>query len=49
VAELAPIAKEVANLQIREANAHRHANKAKESFVALSKKVRLDTVEFERL
>jgi hypothetical protein len=37
----------LASLQIREANARRHANKAEEKFVALAKRARLDAIEIE--
>jgi hypothetical protein len=40
VAELAPIAEEVTNIRIREADACRHANEAEESFTTLAKRVR---------
>jgi hypothetical protein len=37
----------VANIQIREADACRHTNEAKESFTTLAKKAHQDTMEFE--
>jgi hypothetical protein len=49
VTELAPVIEEVASLQIREADAHRHATEAEEKFTALAKRARLDDVEFERV
>jgi hypothetical protein len=49
VAELAPIDEEVASFQIREAEARRHANKAKEKFAALAERARSDAMETERI
>jgi hypothetical protein len=37
----------LASLRIREADTCRHANKAKEKFVALAKRARLDATEIE--
>jgi hypothetical protein len=48
VVELAPTGKEVASLQIREANARRHANEAEEKLTALAERECLDAAEFER-
>jgi hypothetical protein len=47
VAELAPIGEEVANFQIREVEARRHTNKAKEKFTALAERARPDAMETE--
>jgi hypothetical protein len=49
VAELTPIAGEVASLLIREANAHRDADEAKEMLAALDKRACLDATETEQL
>jgi hypothetical protein len=49
VAELTPVAWEVASLWIREADAHRDADEAKEMLVALAERVRLDAAETEQL
>jgi Fic family protein len=39
----------VANLRIREADAHRHTNEAKEKFVTLAERARLDVVKTEQI
>jgi hypothetical protein len=49
VAELTPTGEEVANLQIREANAHRHVDEAEEKFAALVERVHLDAAEAKRV
>jgi hypothetical protein len=49
VAELTPIAGEVASLLIREANAHRDTDEAKEMLAALDKRACLDATETEQL
>jgi hypothetical protein len=49
VAELTPTGEEVANLRIREADAHRHADEAEEKFVALAERACLDAAEAERV
>jgi hypothetical protein len=45
VAELALASEEVGSLQIREADAHRHANEAEDKFMALAERARLDATE----
>lgn len=49
MAELPPATKEVANLRRKEADAHRHADKAEQSFADLIEKSRKDNVEAERV
>ena len=49
VAELAPTAREMADLRVREKDAHDDALEAEEKLVALIERVRMDTMEAERL
>ena len=49
MAELAPIAQEVADLRVKEKDAHDDAHEAKEKLVALIERVHTDIVEAERL
>ena len=47
--ELAPIALEVADLRVREKDAHDDTCEAKEKLAALIERARMDAVEAERL
>jgi predicted site-specific integrase-resolvase len=47
VAELSPAAQEVANLQIKEADAHRHTDEAEERAAALVERVFKNDVKAE--
>ena len=49
MAELAPITREVVDLQVREKDAHDDTCKSKEKPVALIERVRTDTMEAKRL
>jgi hypothetical protein len=49
VAELAPAGEEVASLRIREVDARQHTNEAKEKFVALAKRARLDGTKTKQI
>jgi predicted RNase H-like nuclease (RuvC/YqgF family) len=49
VAELTPTSEEVASLRIREANVHRHADEAKEKFVTLAERARLDATKTKQI
>ena len=49
VAELAPVAREVADLCVREKDAHNNAREAEEKLTDLIERVHMDVVEAERL
>jgi uncharacterized coiled-coil DUF342 family protein len=49
VAELTPTGEEVANLRIREVDAHQHTDEAEEKFATLAERARLDAVEAKRV
>jgi len=49
VAELAPAAQEVADLQVREKDARDDAHEAKEKLTALIERVHTDAMEVKRL
>ena len=49
MAELAPTAREVADLRVREKDARDAAREAEEKLVALIKRARMDVMEAERL
>ena len=49
MAELAPTARELADLQVREKDARNDAREVKEKLAALIERVRTDAVEAERL
>ena len=49
MAELAPAAREVSDLRVREKDARDDAREAEEKLAALIERVRTDTVEAERL
>ena len=49
VAELAPTTQEVADLRVREKDAHDDTHEAEEKLMALIERVHMNTVETERL
>ena len=49
MAELAPTARELANLRVREKDAHDDAHEAEEKLTALIERVCMDVMEGERL
>ena len=49
MAELAPVAREVADLRVREKDARNEACEAEEKLVSLIERVRMDTMEAEQL